>query len=112
MAKTTVTHITDDIDGSKDATEVTFSFNGTDYSIDLSKKNLGAFEKAIKPYVDAATKVTGRNSASRRTKTSPSAGTRRDLASIRAWAKQQGLQVSDRGRVSAAVVEQYDAANS
>lgn len=45
MAKTTVIHITDDIDGSKDASGVTFSFNGTDYSIDLSKKNFGAFER-------------------------------------------------------------------
>ena len=30
MARTTITHLTDDDDGSKDAEEVSFSFMGTD----------------------------------------------------------------------------------
>ena len=110
MAKTTITHITDDIDGSKDATEVSFSFNGDDYTIDLSKKNLAAFEKALKPYIDAATKVPGRSSH-RRNKSSRSSSGRRDLAKIREWAREQDLQVSERGRIPASIIEQYDAAH-
>ena len=109
MAKTTITHITDDLDGSKDATEVAFSFNGSDYTIDLSKKNLALMEKALKPYQDAATKVSGRT-ASRRGKTSRSSSSRRDLAKIREWAREQGIEVSERGRVSSVVIEQYEAA--
>lgn len=109
MAKTTITHITDDLDGSTDATEVSFSYAGTDYSIDLSKKNKTALEKALKPYLDAATKVPGRSSSSRRAKSS--SNPKRDLARVREWAKGQGIEVSERGRVSAAVLEQYDAAN-
>jgi hypothetical protein len=31
-------------------------------------------------------------------------------ADIRAWAKDQGITVSDRGRISASVAEQYEAA--
>jgi hypothetical protein len=111
VAKTTVTHITDDLDGSKDATEVAFSFDGVDYTIDLSKKNAAAMAKALKPYLDAATKVSGRGNRAGRTRTSRATGPRQDLSAVREWARGQGLTVSDRGRVPAAVVEQYDAAH-
>ncbi|WP_341925251.1 Lsr2 family protein [Nocardioides psychrotolerans] len=109
MAKKTVTHITDDLDGSKDATEVAFSFDGVDYTIDLSKKNTAAMAKALKPYLDAATKVSGRGTRSRRTRSTRAVGPRRDLAAIRKWARDQSIDVSDRGRIPAAVIEQYDA---
>jgi uncharacterized membrane protein len=111
VAKTTVTHITDDLDGSKDATEVAFSFDGVDYTIDLSKKNAAAMGKALQPYLDVATKVSGRGNRARRTTPSRATGPRKDLAAVREWARAQGLEVSDRGRVPAAVVEQYDAAH-
>lgn len=111
MAKQTTTTITDDIDGSKDATEVAFSYNGVDYTIDLGKKNAAAFEKALKPYIEAGTKVSRRSSAPRRTRSASSTASRNDLAQVREWAKSQGIEVSERGRVSASVLEQYDAAN-
>lgn len=107
MARNVVTHITDDLDGSKDAQEVRFAFDGTEYSIDLAKKNRAALEKALQPYIEAGTKVTARRAKTRRATNSSTSG-RRDLAEIREWAKSQGLKVSDRGRVPAAVVEQYD----
>ena len=108
MAKTTVTHITDDLDGSKDASEVAFSFDGVDYTIDLSKKNAAAMAKALKPYLDAATKVSGRSTRPQRTGSSRTSGPRKDLATIREWARGQGIDVSDRGRIPAAVILQYD----
>jgi hypothetical protein len=111
MAKTTTVHITDDLDGSKDATEFTFSFNGVDYVIDLSKKNAAAMEKALKPYLDAATKVSGRSGTTSRKKASKAGRSRNDVAKVREWAREQGLEVSDRGRVPAAIVEQYEAAH-
>lgn len=52
MAKTVIT--TDDLDGSSNAQEVTFSYQGRSYSIDPGRKNQAAFDKALKPYVDAA----------------------------------------------------------
>lgn len=106
MAKNVVTHITDDLDGSADAVEVTFSYDGADYTIDLSKKNRTALEKALKPYLGAATRQT------RRTSTRKSANSsKRDLGAVREWAKSQGIEVSSRGRVPAKIVEQYDAAH-
>jgi len=107
MAKSTVTQISDDLDGSKDATEVSFAYNGTEYTIDLSRKNRTAFEKVLKPYTEAGTKVSRRNSARR---LSSGGSGRQDLAAIRTWAAQQGIEVSDRGRISKDVIDRYDAA--
>lgn len=108
MAKTTVIHVTDDLDGSKDAAEVSFSYNGIEYRIDLSKKNRSALEKALKPYIDGGTKMSKRHSGQR---LSTSNSAKRDLAAIRSWAAAQGIQVSDRGRISRDVIERYDAAH-
>ena len=112
MAKTitTTTTVTDDLDGSKDASEIAFSYDGADYTIDLGKKNAAAFEKALKPYLEAATKVPRRSSAARRVKSSTASASRQDLGKIREWAREQGLEVSQRGRVPASIVQQYEAA--
>lgn len=109
MAKTTITQITDDMDGSKDASEVSFSYAGVDYTIDLSRKNRAAFDKAVKPYIEAAAKVSKR-SVSRRRSSSSVASSTRNYAAIREWARGQGIEVSERGRVASSVIEQYDAA--
>ena len=111
MAKTVVT--TDDLDGSPNAETVTFSFDGRNFEIDLSKKSRSALEKALKPYIDAGRTVGGRGS--RAGGTSRSRGRRSssgsvDLAAVRAWAAENGIAVSDRGRISASVLEQYHAA--
>ena len=122
MAKTTITQITDDLDGSRDAEEVSFSFRGIDYTIDLSKKNQTAMEKALKPYLDAASKPAKRSSstAAKRTGTKPKAAarkssrstTRQDLAAVRDWARANNIDVSDKGRISRNVMDQYAAAQS
>lgn len=109
MAKTVVT--TDDLDGSPNAETVTFSFDGRSFEIDLSKKSRSALEKALKPYIDAGRTVGGRGT--RTSGTSRSRGRRSgsvDLAAVRAWAAENGIAVSDRGRISASVLEQYQAA--
>jgi hypothetical protein len=109
MTRTTITQITDDIDGSKDAEEVAFSFLGTDYTIDLAKKNRAAFEKAMKPYIDAATRVSRRarpGSSPKKSSTTSSRGA--DLKAVRAWAIENGFEVSARGRIPKAVVEAYN----
>lgn len=109
MAKTVVT--TDDLDGSPNAETVTFSFDGRSFEIDLSKKSRTALEKALKPYIDAGRTVGSRSTRS--AATSRGRGRRSgsvDLAAVRAWAAENGIAVSDRGRISASVLEQYQAA--
>jgi hypothetical protein len=83
----------------------------------LSPRNRASLEKALKPYLSKATKVSGRDtrsSGSRRSRSSAASrrgSSRPDLAQVRDWARGNGLDVSDRGRISAAVQQAYDAAH-
>jgi hypothetical protein len=111
MAKQTTVTMTDDLDGSANAKEVSFSLNGKAWTIDLSPKNRAALEKALKPYISKATEQGRRPSRrSRATRAASRPRSRTDLAAVRDWAKSNGYQVSDRGRISADIQEAYDAA--
>jgi hypothetical protein len=110
MAKQTTVTVTDDLDGSASAKEVTFSLNGESWTIDLSAKNRNALEKALKPYIAKARKQGRRRAATTSRKTAGRVP-RADLSQVREWAKSNGHAVSDRGRISAAVQEAYDAAH-
>jgi hypothetical protein len=59
MAKTTITSVSDDIDGTPDAETVTFEFQGVAYSIDLAQKNLDKLTKSLAPFIDNATRQRG-----------------------------------------------------
>jgi len=99
----------DDIDGSAAEGTVRFALDGTDYEIDLNEMHAEALRKALAKYVDAARRSTG---AARR----PARGGRRASASgvntteVREWAKAQGIEVKDRGRVPAELVARFRAA--
>ena len=110
MARQTTVTVTDDLDGSANAKEVSFSLDGTTWTIDLSAKNRAALEKALKPYIAKATKQ-GRRRPAASVKRTARRAPRMDLAAVRDWAKRNGHQVSDRGRISAAVQQAYDAAH-
>ena len=107
MAQKITVALEDDVDGGPADETVRFAIGGVDYEIDLSKKNAAAFRRELAPFVDHARKV-GRGARRRPGRT---AASRDRSGSIRAWAKQQGIAVSDRGRIPASVVEQYEAAN-
>ena len=110
MSRRTITRLVDDIDG-KDIDQggqtITFSFSGVDYSIDLSDRNAEKFQKAIGPYIEAATRIGGRRTPSLSTTTGQV-----DTKAVRAWAASSGIELSARGRVPASVVEQYRAAGN
>ena len=103
MATKTTAALEDDLDGGPADETVRFGVGRTQYEIDLSKKNARAFRKQLAPFVEHARRA-GRGQ--RRPRTSSS----RQRSSIRAWAKEQGIAVSDRGRIPASVAEQYEAA--
>jgi len=110
MAKQTTVTITDDLDGSSNAKEVSFGLNGRTWVIDLSAKNRAALEKALKPYIARATEQGRRSRAGKAIRSSSRSKPRTNLAAVREWAKNNGHQVSDRGRISAAVLTAYGAA--
>ena len=82
---------------------IRFSVNGVEYEIDLSGRNARGFWKALKPYTEAGRRV--RRPARIRT-----AESRTDARQVRTWAREQGYDVSDKGRVPADLVARYKAA--
>jgi hypothetical protein len=104
MATKVTIALEDDLDGGPADETVRFGLGGMDYEIDLTKKNARAFRKQLAPYVEHARRA-GRGP--RRPRTSSS---RQRSGGIRAWAKDQGIAVSERGRIPASLVAQYEAA--
>ncbi|WP_298802167.1 Lsr2 family protein [uncultured Pseudokineococcus sp.] len=116
MAQKTQTILTDDIDGGDATQTVTFSFQGTSYEIDLNDEHAASIEESFAEWIANARKVTGRGAAgaapARSSGGRASSGPKRtDLDAVRAWARENGHEVSDRGRVSNKVLEAYDAAH-
>jgi len=101
------TVIVDDLDGSTDATTVTFALNGASYELDLSEKNKAALFKVMAPYIEAARVVSRRGSAARGRRSDDG----RDTARIRQWANANGHAISARGRISRTVLDAYRDAN-
>lgn len=85
---------------------VTFALDGVSYEIDLNKDNADGLRDAFRKYVEAGRKVGRTSQAGRR-----GAGrNRQDTAAIRAWARENGHEVSERGRIPGSVVEAFEAA--
>ena len=103
---TTLVELTDDIDGGKAEQTVRFAFDGHQYEIDLSKKNANALNKAFKPYVDSARQVRASRTRASTTRRSTQ---QVNLSDVRSWAKANGYDISDRGRIPAAVMDAYQA---
>jgi len=96
--------LVDDIDGSPAEETVSFALDGKDYEIDLNAKNAAKLRDALAPFVGHA-----RRGARRRGRSA--AGNGPSPADIRAWARDNGFNVPDRGRVSSEVREAYLAAH-
>ena len=95
MAQKVTVALEDDLDGGPAAETIRFAFGGTDYEIDFLLRKLAEVAKA------------GRGQPRRPGRT---AASRQHSGEVRAWAKEHGIAVSDRGRIPAGVVEQYNAA--
>jgi hypothetical protein len=106
MATKITVALEDDLDGGPADETVRFTVGGAEYVIDLNKKNAKAFRKQLAPFADHARKA-GRGQRRRPGRTQSS---RERSGDIRAWAKDNGIPASARGRIPASLVEQYEAA--
>jgi hypothetical protein len=106
MATKIAVALEDDLEGGPADETVRFAIGGMEYEIDLSKKNATAFRKRLALFTEHARKA-GPGQRRRPARTS---ATRERSAGIRAWAKANGIPVSDRGRIPASVAAQYQAA--
>ncbi|SFP18854.1 Lsr2 protein [Geodermatophilus dictyosporus] len=117
MARKVQVILSDDLDEDLPADEtVSFSLDGTSYEIDLSEKNAKELRDTFSRYVQAARKVGrggGRASGSGRSRATGGGGRmdREQAGAIRDWARKNGHNVSDRGRIPASVVDAYEAAH-
>ncbi|MGH3403953.1 MAG: histone-like nucleoid-structuring protein Lsr2 [Streptosporangiaceae bacterium] len=107
MAQRTQIVMTDDIDGSEAETTIKFEVGGTEYEIDLNSRNADRFQKAIAKYIEAGRKAGG---TTRRSARSARANGGPSPSEVREWAKSQGIEVKDRGRVPDELVIKFKAA--
>jgi Lsr2 len=99
----------DDLDGSAAEGTVRFGLDGTEYEIDLNEKHAKALRDALARYVDAARRASGPARRPARTgRRAPANGL--NTTEVREWAKAQGIDVKDRGRVPAELVVKFKAA--
>jgi Lsr2 len=108
MARNVSVVVTDDLDGSAGAETIAFSLDGVSYEIDLGQQNRARLASALAPFIDAGRRA-GRGD--RRRSGDQAGGSLVDRAAMRAWAREAGLVVSERGRISVEVMNRYDAAH-
>jgi Lsr2 len=112
MAQRVNVVLVDDIDGTDASETVSFAIDGVDYEIDLSEKHAADLRDAVSLYIGHARRTGGRRKCRGRSSGSGgSGGAGASAADIRAWARENGWEVPERGRVSAEVREAYAAAN-
>ncbi|XVV08047.1 histone-like nucleoid-structuring protein Lsr2 [Actinosynnema sp. CA-248983] len=116
MAQKVLVQLLDDLDGAptENGQTVSFALDGVTYEIDLRPENAARLRNSLADFVASARKTGGR--AKRGTAT----GTRRVVAeartkeqtkAIREWARSNGHELSDRGRIPAHVIEAFEAAH-
>lgn len=111
MAQKIQTLFIDDIDGGEAAGTVRFALDGAEYEIDLSNKHSEELRSALTKYVSHARKVSiGRRPGRIGGRAGRPAGSALNTTEIRNWARENGYDIKDRGRVPADVVAKYQAA--
>ena len=103
MSTTTTIEYTDDLDGSKGAAPFRFSLDDTAYEIDLKASNAKKFLKAVGPYTARARRV-------RQKPASRPQAARAHGRKVRSWARNNGYEIGDMGRIPFEIEEAYKAA--
>ncbi|GGR44216.1 Lsr2 family protein [Streptomyces netropsis] len=111
MAQKVQVLLVDDLDGGEADETVTFALDGKTYEIDLTTANADKLRGLLEPFTKSGRRTGGRAAAGRSKVRAGAAGGSQDTAKIRAWAKENGYNVNDRGRVPADIREAYEKAN-
>lgn len=106
MARKVQTILLDDIDGGDATRTATFALDGKTYEIDLNDANLNKLNEALSPFIENGRRTSGAVGRRSSTRSTSSAGG--NASSVRTWAREQGYEVSDRGRVPKEIRSAYD----
>ncbi|HEY3982358.1 MAG TPA: Lsr2 family protein [Streptosporangiaceae bacterium] len=112
MAQRTEIVFTDDLDGGPADETVRFGIDGTQYEIDLSKAHALELRSVLEPFVASARRVTagGAGAGAGRRASRPAARRGPNPSDVRAWARSEGIEVKDKGRVPSELVVKFQAA--
>jgi hypothetical protein len=110
MAQKVQIILEDDLDGGEATETVSFGLDGSMYEIDVHEQNARALRDALALYVGHGRKV-GSGARRARRSSGPSADGSTSAREVRAWARSNGIAVTDRGRVSAQVRQAFEAAH-
>lgn len=114
MAQKIIASLIDDMDGTEASETVTFGLDGAEYTIDLSEANATHLRSALSGFVEKAARVVkGRKprAANGARTTVQAGGNREQNHAIREWARAQGKEISDRGRIPVELVQEFQAAH-
>lgn len=106
MARREIVELTDDVDGTKAVETIQFGLDGVEYEIDLSKRNAARLRSALEGYRAAGRRIVGARSTKRGK--APAHTDKEQVRAIREWARRNGYDISDRGRIPAGIVEAYN----
>jgi Lsr2 len=112
VAQKVMVTLVDDLDGSEAGETVEFGLDGAFYEIDLSEDNAERLRDALAEYVEHARRAGGRKRSSARgpgRAPRTASADREQNQAIREWARKQGMNVSDRGRIPKEVTDAYNA---
>lgn len=109
MAQKVTVQLVDDIDGGVADETVSFGLDGVAYEIDLSGEHASQLRESLAKWVAAARK--NKAAAPKRAATKSKTSEGLDLSAVREWARSNGHQVSDRGRISSTLIAEYRASH-
>jgi Lsr2 len=115
VAQKVTVQLLDDLDGtqSDDISTVSFGLDGVSYEIDLTEANANNLRKSLEDFVAHARRTGGRLKRGTSSTSRGATGTGHEQAhAIREWARKNGHQVSDRGRIPASIVEAFEVAHA
>jgi hypothetical protein len=113
VAQKVTVQLVDDLDGSQsnDISTVTFGLDGATYEIDLTKTNADSLRKALEEFIPHARRAGGRvkRGTASTSRHGSATASHEQAQAIREWARRNGYEVSDRGRIPGSINEAFEA---
>jgi len=112
LATVTRTYTVDDLDGStEDVENVQFSLDGHNFEIDLSAENAARLREKLERFIEAGHRVRQHKRGTRKQVITTGAVSKEHTQAIRHWAKDNGYQISERGRIPTNIRDAFEAAH-